>query len=774
MSKLLFPVCLFFLSTMLLSAQDIQIIGRITDAQSKQPLEFVNVVLTTPDTTFVGGATSNSNGNFLVANVPVGDYRLVVSSIGYQTTETLLPGVDKAIDLGSLELEENAVSLDEVTVRASNEKNNADRKIVFPSERQRKASTNGIDILQQLMLPRLQINTLYRTLSVPGGGEVQLRINGIVATNEEIIALLPEDIIRIEYHDNPGLRYGNAAVVLDYITRRKITGGNVSADFSNAVNAVWGNDQISAKLNHKKSEFSLSYSLSTRDFYQMWRDNEELFTFADGSMLHRKESGYPGHLGMYWQNASMQYNYQPNDKAVFNATFRYYGNDQSHLDYKSDLYIVEHPEQMVKLTDKSTETTRRPSLDLYYQQTLPHKQLLVFNLVGTYIGSESGRLYQERRDNQLLADIQNNVDGKKYSLIGESIYEKQFESGSLSAGLKHTQAFADNTYTNGTRYVTEMKQSDTYAYLSFKGKLKKLEYTLGVGGTRSWFYQKGDGDGYQTYTFNPRLTLQYNFPSNAYLRLQGSINNTAPSLSELSAVDQRIDSLQISRGNPELRPFSSYRLNLSGEVRKGIFTGNFWSAYEYSPKAIMDEKIIEGNRFINTFANQNKWQRLAAETTLKAGPIKDILQMSVAGGVNHYLSDGNNYSHEYTNWFYRADMSVTYRKFMLAFQIQSNWNWFWGENVYGGENYHILQAKYNHKKFSVGVGVFNPFADNYKQVNENWSQYASVKRINYINESSRMVILQFSWNLSFGRSYQSTQKKLNNSDNDSGVISTGK
>lgn len=164
----------------------------------------------------------------------------------------------------------------------------------------------------------------------------------------------------------------------------------------------------------------------------------------------------------------------------------------------------------------------------------------------------------------------------------------------------------------------------------------------------------------------------------------------------------------------------------------------------------------------------------AAETTLKAGPIKDILQMSVAGGVNHYLSDGNNYSHEYTNWFYRADMSVTYRKFMLAFQIQSNWNWFWGENVYGGENYHILQAKYNHKKFSVGVGVFNPFADNYKQVNENWSQYASVKRINYINESSRMVILQFSWNLSFGRSYQSTQKKLNNSDNDSGVISTGK
>ena len=78
-------------------------------------------------------------------------------------------------------------------------------------------------------------------------------------------------------------------------------------------------------------------------------------------------------------------------------------------------------------------------------------------------------------------------------------------------------------------------------------------------------------------------------------------------------------------------------------------------------------------------------------------PLKDLLQVSATGGVNHYLSDGNTYNHEYTNWFYRGDLSFVYKKVMLAFQIQSNWNWFWGENVYGGENYHLLQAKYNMK-----------------------------------------------------------------------------
>ena len=774
MNKLLFTFLFCFCCASLIFAQSLKISGRITDAQSKAPLEFANIVLTTADTTFVGGATSNINGDFLVENVVPGDYRLVVSSVGYKTSETVLQGVDEVVNLGSLELEENSVLLDEVTVAASNEKSNSDRKIVFPSDKQKKASSNGIELLKQIALPRLQVNALQRTLSVPGGGEVQLRINGIIATNEEVIALLPEDIIKIEYHDNPGLRYGNAAVVLDYITKRKVSGGNVSVDFTNAVNAVWGEDQLSAKVNHKKSEFSLSYRLATRDFYQMWRENEEKFNFGDGKVINRKEVGQPGHLGMYWQNASMQYNYQPDDKTVLNATFRYFGNEQDHFDYYSDLYFTDRPNDILKLTDKTTASTKRPSLDLYFQKTLPANQLLVVNVVGTYIGSKSGRFYQENQNGSLITDIQNNVDGKKYSIIAESIYEKQMKAGTFSAGLKHSQAFSDNTYTNGKRYVTEMRQADTYAYISFKGKLKNLEYNLGIGGTRAWSFQEGDGDGYETYTFNPRLTLQYNFPSNAYLRLQGSVNNNQPSLSELSAVDQRIDSLQIVRGNPLLQPYTSYQVNLSGEARKGIFTANLWSSYEYRPKAIMDEKFVEGNRIINTFDNQKSWQRLSVETTLKVKPLKDLLQVSATGGVNHYLSDGNTYNHEYTNWFYRGDLSFVYKKVMLAFQIQSNWNWFWGENVYGGENYHLLQAKYNMKNCSIGLGVFNPFSDNYKVVNENWSQHATIKKANYINESSRLVMVQFSWNLSFGRKYASAQKKLQNSDSDSGIVTNSK
>ena len=107
-----------------------------------------------------------------------------------------------------------------------------------------------------------------------------------------------------------------------------------------------------------------------------------------------------------------------------------------------------------------------------------------------------------------------------------------------------------------------MKQADTYAYAQYSGKWKKMNYTLGAGVTRSWYQQIGQED-YETYQFNPRFSLSYTFNEEFYARMNGSLNSNEPSLSQLSAVDQLIDSLQIRRGNPDLKPYNNYRLNLT-------------------------------------------------------------------------------------------------------------------------------------------------------------------------------------------------------------------
>ena len=50
------------------------------------------------------------------------------------------------------------------------------------------------------------------------GDAVELRINGVKAEIQEVKALLPADVLRIEYHDNPGLRYGNVAAVIVHLS----------------------------------------------------------------------------------------------------------------------------------------------------------------------------------------------------------------------------------------------------------------------------------------------------------------------------------------------------------------------------------------------------------------------------------------------------------------------------------------------------------------------------------------------------------------------------
>ena len=753
-------------------ASVIDIKGRVLHTKNREAVELANVVLQTPDSVFVSGTVTGRTGDFAFSKIASGDYRLVVSSIGYKTQCIDVQGYSKNMQLEEILLEDDMVMLDGVTVTASATTSHSDRKIIFPSENQVKASTNGVDLLQQLMLPKIQVNPLFGEVKLPGGGEIQYRINGVKVEIQDITALKPSDIIRVEYHDNPGLRYGNAEVVLDYIVYRPETGGSFGLNLSDAVATEWGNNFVNGKINHKKSEFSVNYGISHRNFYKMWRDNEEEFTFSDGSVLQRKEIGEPGRMEMRWQYLNGAYSYQ-DEKRILNATLRYFTNNMPHMDYKGTLYNVANISDAVYMLDKSSSKTHRPALDLYYQQNLEKDQTLVFNLVGTYNYTEETRFYQESLDNNILTDVNNLVIGKKYSLIGEAIYEKKIGVNRISGGVKHTQSFSDNEYKNGHHYATEMNQAETFLYGEFKGKVKKLDYTLGVGITRSYLGQEND-KGYENYTFNPRLVLHYSLPGNSFIRLRGDISNSSPSLSNLSAIEQIVDSLQIQRGNPDLEPYLRYRTELTYELQKGIFYGNLWGTYEYQPKAIMDEKYLDGNKIVQTWDNQKDWQRLATRMTLRVGPVKDIVTLSATGGVNHYISNGNTYRHEYTNWFTDIQLNAVYKNFNAGFGLNTNWNWFYGETMSGGENIHYLMAGYKYKNLSLSAGMFNPFANNYKVETENRSQYASYKKSNYIKESSRMFLLRLTYNFSFGRTFNAGQKRLNNADDDSGVMSTGK
>lgn len=78
--KYTFFLCLAFCQT-LLHAQGVS--GIIYDAESRKPLEHVNIVIS--DT--FSGTTSDKNGNFFIALQHSGSYHVVISRLGYQVLE---------------------------------------------------------------------------------------------------------------------------------------------------------------------------------------------------------------------------------------------------------------------------------------------------------------------------------------------------------------------------------------------------------------------------------------------------------------------------------------------------------------------------------------------------------------------------------------------------------------------------------------------------------------------------------------------------------------
>lgn len=116
MKRLLSVLLLCHITISFLWAQPVhQVKGTVIDKSSRQPLEFINVMI-------VGlnkGGVTDAEGKFSIEQVPPGIYRLQASAIGYKTVitpEYILSTRDLHIQI---EMEENQMELEGVTITAS-------------------------------------------------------------------------------------------------------------------------------------------------------------------------------------------------------------------------------------------------------------------------------------------------------------------------------------------------------------------------------------------------------------------------------------------------------------------------------------------------------------------------------------------------------------------------------------------------------------------------------------------------------------------------------
>lgn len=747
-----------------------KITGKVIDESSNQSVEYANVRLMTPDSTFVTGVATDDGGNFLLKEVKDGDYLLCVSCIGYSESYLSIRNLRENLQLGELSLSPDNVRLEGVTITASPVIKRTDRQIILPTEMQTKAASNGLALLKNLQLSRLVVNPIDNSIGLPGGESVQLRINGIEVTQAEITAIRPADVLRIEYIDNPGARYGNVGAVLNYIVKRRESGGNISADLSNGVSDTgYGEHNLSARYNFNRSELSTTVYWGRRDL-EWTRENYESFRFPD-AYQENKELGRPTRIKYDNLNFNLNYSYQENDKQLFNVAFRNSYSDTPHSlsDRISTLY---DGETSYSISDRTSSRTNIPSVDIYYQRNLKNKQTIYADVVASYLHSNNERNFLQQSADATDTDIRSLTKGEKYSVIGEGIYEKQFNEGKFTGGVKHTQAYLQNTYTGDVDRKVTMNTAETYLFAEYQSKLKALDYTVGIGAMRTYNSQGQQSS--EKYIFKPSLSLSYSLNGQWFFRYNGYISGYAPSLAQLNDISQAMDKYQIRRGNPALKSVTFYANTLTASWQSRYVSVELFGRYSYDDKPIMETTYQEDGHFIRITENHKGFHRLNIETAIQVRPYKEYISIKLTPFLNRYISQGNSYTHTHTNIGLRGNLMAMYKNWVLMAEMNTSNHTLWGETLTKEEKLHTIMAGYNTEKWSIAAGVLNPFTKKYEQEIENLSRQAPYRQLAYSTNLSPMFMVNVSFNLDFGKKRNGAGRRINNKDTDTGILSGNK
>ena len=707
------------LSVLSTQAQNLTIKGRVTDT-SQEAIIAANVSLWTTDSTLVTGVTSDTQGKFALNKIKAGNYRLAITFIGYQS-EVILLKLNNNLDLGDVQLQEDAVSLGEVTVSASNVLQRVDRQIILPTESQLKRSFGAYDLLNNLGIARLQVDKFTNSMSISGGGAVQTRINGIKVTDKEIAAVRAKDVLRVEFIEDPGKQYGDdeLGAVVNIILRRRETGGVVNFQLSDSPHTLWGENFLSAKLNYKNSEWGIDY-FNKNGKYHSRLESHETFYLGDRTIDRIKEGIEDESPALsFINNLNLTYNLTKADKYVFNAIFRNNLNNAPYQNELNKMWAAGDTESIYSYVNNHS-SSYSPALDLYFQHTLPHQQSI-----------------------------------------------------QMSGGARHYQMRTENEYKGSNPTTSKMDQAQTSAFFEVQGKVKEFSYAGSVGMTRAWFKESDEDHAY--YTFTPTVRLSYNLKKAGFLRYRFNISPAIPSLGSLTDVEQAIDTIQIVRGNPLLKTYQQFTNSLSYSYSKKQFNANLSLRHQYYDSPIMESIFVEDGKLILKDENQRSFQSLNTELMIGTNGatlfgLKDFLTLYASGGYTRSWSEGLEYSHTYDEFYYSVMAQLQYKGFSLLGQFRKVQNNFFGETIKKNENQTAFMAMYAKQNFQAGIGVLFPFTNNYKVGKERISEVAPFRSETFVKETGQMFILRIGYTFEFGRKHKAGNKGLNNSDTDSGII----
>ena len=648
--------------------------------------------------------------------------------------------------------------LQEIVIEAPKVIRKADMDVYHPSKSAVDNSKNGMQLLNNLMIPSLSVSDALGCITA-AGQSVQVRINGRTATIDQVRALLPETIRRVEWMDNPGLRYGDANYVLNFIVAKPTVGGSLQLSARPALNTAWGFYMADAKLNFGKSQFEIGANYKLTDKIKTHRDYTETFTYPDGHTLTRKETSRGGSLDNTQSRAWVSYNYIKPDTTVFMAEFSLWQNISDKWLYRGLMSLNDGIDDIL-MTESHGSPGKTPSLSLYWQQNLPRKQMLVIDFSSSFYFGRSFSDYQEQIPDVTgyLTDIHTNIKDRNQAYGIEADYIKNWRSSRFTAGISYTANRNRSEYENLGGEIFHQRQDKVYFFAEYYRRFGNWTATAGIGAQYTDFLFKESDRGNHSWSARPQATVTYSPNHNHNFRLNFTSWQSTPSLAETNVVAQQLDGFQWRVGNQNLKTANSYMLTFRYGFNLPRVSGSFGIRAFTSPNAITPLLKWDEDRLITTYENSRGLKNLSF---FLAPQIEIIPQWLTVSGYVQYRMErmkGTGYDICHNGWSGNASLQLSHWGFVLSAEYQYAQRDLWGEKISWGEDLNVIALDYNWRDWQFGAGILMPFGK-YDQGSRSLSKWNTNEQ--HMRLDMCMPFVTVAWNLQWGRQKRDVQKIIN-------------
>ena len=579
------------------------LLGNSMQAQNKlygtvenngKPLPYVTVRLLETDSTFVSGVTTDTLGKYVFSNIEKGNYLVALSSIGYKPAFIQIKMSDKNLEVPLVTLETENVILGEVVVKGSSFIRKDDHVLVIPDKQQVKHASTGYDLLYNLMIPSIEVNKRTGTVST-FGGEVSLYINGEKADYRDVQSLRPRDIENVEYYDVPTGKYANDVAAINYIVKKRQSGGYIFADGKQTIGYMAGDYNIGGKVAHGNTSYSFWGGHTMQKYKGSIVDKNETILFPDYTVYRNRETtaGNYRNNQQYMQFKVSNVNKKRNLSAQIALVRNETPSDENYglLDYSG------HYTYSTRSTDSKQEQNLSPSLRLFGDFNIGKNQTLEFTAKGSYTQNDYTRQYTENENNS-LSDVKEDL----YSFNFSANYNIKLQhQNSFGVDIRHYHNITSSTYAGDYSSWQHLWTGESMFMLNYSQRFGK-HFTMILRPGLSWMNYKlhtEDVRRYCSLKTSSRFSYQFNKKQQLTLAADAGVNQ--PDISYMNNVDQTVDFLQIKRGNPFLDDMQLYNISLlyNGVFGKlNVVGGPGYSIYTHNVSPIY---YLEGDKLIGSY-----------------------------------------------------------------------------------------------------------------------------------------------------------------------------